>query len=151
MHRGGVHAGAHADDQHRCPRLGRTCNQRAQELRGNMAQGVALRLKIVQDCGLVSTGCAHQQGRINRPVQIGHHRDTVAHRACRSDANAVHFGHTGLCQILPQNRLKAGIIGIRESGDAAGAHHGAIGKCDTGVGAANIGNDGKRGGHIWHL
>ena len=147
MHGGCVHTGANPHHQHRCPRLMRAGNQRAQELRRDMAQRMALGLQIVENGGLARTGCTDQRRAVDGPVQIGHHRHAIAYRSCGCHTDAIHQRNTGIGQILCQNRLKTGKSGVGKAADRFGAHHLAICKGDAGIGAANIGNDGEGGGH----
>ena len=73
MHGGGVDAGAETDDQHRPPGTWRGRRSRGRRFAGrDMAQGMALRLQVVQDRDRRRSGGARSACRIHRPVEVGH-------------------------------------------------------------------------------
>ena len=148
MDRRRVEAGADIDHQHRPARHLRCFDQRTQVFRGNMAQGIAGCLQIVQDRHDLRPGGAGQGAAVNAPVQIGHRGDAVLDRACRRNAGAIDRSDPAFGKIARQDGVQPRKPAVAEPPDAVSADTRAISQGDAGVGPADVGNKAKRGfGH----
>ena len=139
---GRIDAGAKPDHQHRGPCLDRAGDHGPKIGLGDMAKRLALGLQVVQDRHLARAGRGGKLRPVHHPVEVGHGRDAVLHRAGSSDADAGDCG-PGLVKIVAQDLgdvLAARLVfGVREAADRVDPDAGAFGQRDAGVGAADVG------------
>lgn len=148
VHRCRVHAGSQPDHQFGGMRLHRPRDQRAQQIRRDMAERVALGLEVVQDGRPFGPGGPGKRRAVDHPVEVGHRRDPVADRSGGCDAGAVHVIDSGVLHEAAQDRIDTGEVGVAEPGDRSRAHGRAIGQGHTGIRASDVGD--QQEGRIGH-
>jgi hypothetical protein len=105
-HRGRVEPCADADHQFGRLRAGVGTRQDRADIGGvQMAERMALRLQIVQDRHRFGLGRALQRCFVDGPVQIGHRRAPVAHRACHGHAGCNRIDAAFVRDIAAQHRF----------------------------------------------
>ena len=144
MDRAGVETGADADDQPTCIRVGRPAWQdRGKAVPGQAAQRISMGLKVIHQPDPGNAGVVRQPVRIQFPCQIGRMRPPAG--ATLDDAG--NGNDSGLGRRRPpggqrggNHRLRPVEIGIGKAADRVLLHPAAAGQRQTGIGAADIGN-----------